>query len=71
MNLVLNLADNSKQACSYGSGPCDIMTPKMKKKTIKTNTKKSSGKHILSSNNNWHVHMCTHIYVHTHSYYIF
>lgn len=61
MNLVLNLADNSNQACSYGSGPCDVMTPKMKKTKQKNKHKKSSGKHILSSNN-WHVHthLCTH-----------
>ena len=34
MNLVLNLADNSNQACSHGNGPYDIMTPKSEKKII-------------------------------------
>lgn len=34
MSLVLNLADNSNQACSRGNGPCDIMTPKSEKKII-------------------------------------
>ena len=66
MNLVLNLADNSNQACSHGNGPYDIMTPKSGKKK----------NHQLSISfpartNNWHVNPYTHICVYTHSCYIF